>query len=141
MKKIILLIFLLLSSVNSLADSTIFVINDNSIVRSDRNESHDKNIVKIVNKDQNMQRYSGWSLVSLEGVNGWILSSSLTTKIPVSIATIDINQASDQINTYQQEIKKLKAQVGLVFNENTQLKTTINTLKLDLKDSYVCFRG
>jgi len=92
MNKIFSFIFLLLLSVNSLANTTVFVINDNTVIRSDRSDADSKNIIKNVMKDQQLQRltmhYSGWSLVSLEDVSGWILSDRLTTTPPVLILLI-----------------------------------------------------
>ncbi|MBT3447018.1 MAG: hypothetical protein HN441_03815, partial [Candidatus Thioglobus sp.] len=52
MNKIFSFIFLLLLSVNSLANTTVFVINDNTVIRSDRSDADSKNIIKNVMKDQ-----------------------------------------------------------------------------------------
>ncbi len=128
------------------------------MIRSDRDGTHDKNIVKIVNKDQQVQRltmhYSGWSLVSLESVNGWILSSELSTIAPISTDNSSIDKTLEDGKIHQQEVEKLKLKISTLLKnndsllakntqistENTRLiaknkllNTSIETLNSDLK--------
>jgi hypothetical protein len=88
MSRFFFLIFSLLLSFSTLASSTVFAINDDSVIRSDRANLNNKNVIKVVGKDQPLQRltmhYSGWSFVSLDGLNGWILSEKLTSTPPIS---------------------------------------------------------
>ena len=139
MNKIFSFIFLLLLSVNSLANTTVFVINDNTVIRSDRSDADSKNIIKNVMKDQQLQRltmhYSGWSLVSLEDVSGWILSDRLTTTPPVLITT-DSNNNIDQIVELNKELAQLKDNIEALTQQNSLLKndnTKLNNHLLELK--------
>ena len=139
MNKIFSFIFLLLLSVNSLANTTVFVINDNTVIRSDRSDADSKNIIKNVMKDQQLQRltmhYSGWSLVSLEDVSGWILSDRLTTTPPVLIAT-DSNNNIAQIVELNKELAQLKDNIEALTQQNSLLKndnTKLNNHLLELK--------
>jgi regulator of replication initiation timing len=149
MSRFFFLIFSLLLSFSTLASSTVFAINDDSVIRSDRANLNNKNVIKVVGKNQPLQRltmhYSGWSFVSLDGLNGWILSEKLTStppisdenntkKIPNALAIQEklLAQLKDKIQTLTQKN-------SLLESENNRLNTHIVKLKADLKASNSVF--
>jgi TolA-binding protein len=140
MNKLFSLIFLLLLSVSSLASTTVFVINDNNVIRSDRSDANSKNIIKNVAKNQQLQRltmhYSGWSLVSLDDVSGWILSDRLTTTTPPVVIDVDSKNNTAKIELLNKELTQSKDKIEGLTQQNSLLKsdnTQLNTRLLELE--------
>ena len=133
MNRVFFFIFSLLLSFSLLANSTVFVVNDQGIIRSDKIANNDKNIIKTVGKNQRLQRltmhYSGWSLVALDGLNGWILSENLTTVSP----TLSDNNPNKTVEFYQRMSNELKSKVNLLERENTRLSTLVTDLNSKIK--------
>ena len=133
MNRVFFFIFSLLLSFSLLANSTVFVVNDQGIIRSDKIANNDKNIIKTVGKNQRLQRltmhYSGWSLVALDGLNGWILSENLTTVSP----TLSDNNLNKTVEFYQQISNELKSKVNLLERENTRLSALVTDLNSKIK--------
>ncbi len=132
MKIKLLLIFSLFLSINIWAESRVFTINDNTAIRSSKVETDKSNILKIVNKGQNMQRltmhYSGWSLVAIDDINGWVLSSNLSNESPVKVVDNNNTQAENfaEVAQYKEQIKTLKLQLDALTLENSTLKQALN---------------
>jgi hypothetical protein len=136
-------------SFSSLASSTVFVINDDNVIRSDRANLNNKNVIKVVGKNQPLQRltmhYSGWSFVNLDGLNGWILSENLTSTPPLS----DENNTKKTPNAlviqekllgqFKEKIKILTHKNSLLEIENNHLNAYIVKLKADFKDSNTAY--
>lgn len=149
MSRFFFLIFSLLLSFSSLASSTVFAINDDSVIRSDRANLNNKNVIKVVGKDQPLQRltmhYSGWSFVSLDGLNGWILTEKLTSTPPISDEnnTKKIPNAlaiqEKLLGEFKENIKILTHKNSLLEIENNHLNAYIVKLKADLKASNSTF--
>ena len=149
MSRFFFLIFSLLLSFSSLASSTVFAINDDSVIRSDRVNLNNKNVIKVGGKNQPLQRltmhYSGWSFVSLDGLNGWILSENLTSTPPLS----DENNTKKTPNAlviqekllgqFKEKIKILTHKNSLLEVENNHLNAYIVKLKADFKDSNTAY--
>ena len=143
MNKVFFFIFSLLLSFSLLANSFVFVVSDQGIIRSDRISINDENIIRIVGKNQQLQRltmhYSGWSLVTLDDITGWILSDSVTSSEPAlsekksTQASLN-HQALEQLNT---KLAKLTQSNALLNDKNLSLQSKIaklnDTIKL-LKD-------
>lgn len=133
MNRVFFFIFSLLLSFSLLANSTVFVVNDQGVIRSDKIANNDKNIIKTVGKNQRLQRltmhYSGWSLVALDGLNGWILSENLTTVSP----TLSDNNLNKTVEFYQQISNELKSKVNLLERENTRLSALVTDLNSKIK--------
>jgi hypothetical protein len=137
MKVKLLFIFTLFVSVNIWANSTVYVVNDNSFIRSSKTDSNDQNILKTVDKDQSLQRltmhYSGWSLVVIEDINGWILSSSLSSNPPVvnnavSMAIIKTAEYEKELQALTSKLSNSHKKLAQFEQSNTKLSTTIVTL-------------
>jgi hypothetical protein len=149
MSRFFFLIFSLLLSFSSLASSTVFVINDDNVIRSDRANLNNKNVIKVVGKDQPLQRltmhYSGWSFVSLDGLNGWILTEKLTSTPPISDEnnTKKIPNAlaiqEKLLGEFKEKIKILTHKNSLLEIENNHLNAYIVKLKADFKDSNTAY--
>ena len=131
MKFKFLFVFSILLSVNVWANSTVFVLNDNSSIRSTKSEIDASNILKTLNKDKSLQRltmhYSGWSLVEVDNINGWILSSSLTDKAPVVSSNIPkivdikpLKKEVERLNSQLATVKKALDQAQLLNQQLTQ---------------------
>ncbi|ALE53158.1 hypothetical protein SP60_08145 [Candidatus Thioglobus autotrophicus] len=140
MNRVFFFIFSLLLSFSLLANSTVFVVNDQGVIRSDRVAINDKNIIKTIGKNQRLQRltmhYSGWSLVTLDGVNGWILSENLTTESPAlpndnSSTTAEFYQKMS--NNFKSEVAALTQKKSLLERENTRLSTLVADLNNKIK--------
>ncbi len=133
MNRVFFFIFSLLLSFSLLASSTVFVVNDQGVIRSDKIAINDKNIIKTVGKNQRLQRltmhYSGWSLVALDDLNGWILSENLTTVSP----TLSDNNPNKTVEFYQQVSNDLKSKVNLLERENTRLSALVTNLNGKIK--------
>ncbi|MDB2589873.1 hypothetical protein N9345_02105 [Candidatus Thioglobus sp.] len=149
MSRFFFFIISLLLSVSSLASSTVFAINDDSAIRSERTNLNNENVIKIIGKNQPLQRltmhYSGWSLVSIDDLNGWILSEKLTSIPPISDLK-NINKASDTLVTQEKLLAQLKDKMQtltqknfLLESENNRLNTYIVKLNADLKTSNSTF--
>ena len=149
MSRFFFLIFLLLLSFSSLASSTVFVINDDSAIRSERTNLNNENVIKIVGKNQPLQRltmhYSGWSFVSLDDLNGWILSEKLTSIPPISDLK-NINKTPDTLVIQEKLLAQLRDKIqtltqknSLLESENNRLNTHIVKLNTDLKASNSAF--
>ncbi|MDC3266241.1 hypothetical protein OAU67_02420, partial [Candidatus Thioglobus sp.] len=126
-----------------------FAINDDSAIRSERTNLNNENVIKIIGKNQPLQRltmhYSGWSLVSIDDLNGWILSEKLTSIPPISDLK-NINKASDTLVTQEKLLAQLKDKMQtltqknfLLESENNRLNTYIVKLNADLKTSNSTF--
>jgi len=143
-----LLIFSLLLSANLWANSAVFVVNDDSKIRSSKFEKNSKNILKIVNQNQKLLRltmhYSGWSLVSVDDVNGWILSSNVTSQAPIikpkSVLNLDTNNEKYKIKITVLSAELLNAENNITLLEQSNIKliadisalnASINTLTQD----------
>jgi hypothetical protein len=143
-----LLIFSLLLSANLWANSAVFVVNDDSKIRSSKFEQNSKNILKIVNQNQKLQRltmhYSGWSLVSVDDINGWILSSNVTSQAPIikpkSVLNLDTNNEKYKIKITALSAELLNAENNITLLEQSNIKliadisalnASINTLTQD----------
>ena len=137
MNKVFFFIFSLLLSFSLLANSFVFVVSDQGIIRSDRISINDENIIRIVGKNQQLQRltmhYSGWSLVTLDDITGWILSDSVTSSEP-ALSEKKSTQALEQLNSRLTELAQSNA---LLNDKNLSLQSKIaklnDTIKL-LKD-------
>lgn len=140
MNRVFFFIFSLLLSFSLLANSTVFVVNDQGVIRSDRVAINDKNIIKTIGKNQKLQRltmhYSGWSLVTLDGVNGWILSENLTTESP----TLPNNNSNTTAEFYQKmsnnfkiEVAALTQKKSILERENTRLSILVTDLNNKIK--------
>lgn len=137
MNKVFFFIFSLLLSFSLLANSFVFVVSDQGIIRSDRISINDENIIRIVGKNQQLQRltmhYSGWSLVTLDDITGWILSDSVTSSEP-ALSEKKSTQALEQLNSRLTELAQSNA---LLNDKNLSLQSEIaklnDTIKL-LKD-------
>ena len=149
MSRFFFLIFSLLLSFSSLASSTVFVINDDSAIRSERTNLNNENVIKIVGKNQPLQRltmhYSGWSFVSLDDLNGWILSEKLTSIPPISDLK-NINKTPDTLVIQEKLLAQLRDKIqtltqknSLLESENNRLNTHIVKLNTDLKASNSAF--
>ncbi|MDB3869731.1 hypothetical protein N9351_02600 [Candidatus Thioglobus sp.] len=149
MSRFFFFIISLLLSVSSLASSTVFAINDDSAIRSERTNLNNENVIKIIGKNQPLQRltmhYSGWSLVSIDDLNGWILSEKLTSIPPISDLK-NINKASDTLVTQEKLLAQLKDKMqtltqknSLLESENNRLNTYIVKLNADFKTSNSTF--
>jgi hypothetical protein len=137
-----LLIFSLLLSANLWANSAVFVINDDSKIRSSKSEESSKNILKIVNQNQQLQRltmhYSGWSLVAVDDINGWILSSNVTSQAPIikpkPALNLDTNNEKYKIKITALSAELLNAEnnITLLEQSNTKLIADISTLNASI---------
>ncbi|HIB30761.1 MAG TPA: hypothetical protein EYO25_02130 [Candidatus Thioglobus sp.] len=137
-----LLIFSLLLSANLWANSAVFVINDDSKIRSSKSEQSSKNILKIVNQNQQLQRltmhYSGWSLVAVDDINGWILSSNVTSQAPIikpkPVLNLDTNNEKYKIKITALSAELLNAEnnITLLEQSNTKLIADISTLNASI---------
>jgi hypothetical protein len=137
-----LLIFSLLLSANLWANSAVFVINDDSKIRSSKSEESSKNILKIVNQNQQLQRltmhYSGWSLVAVDDINGWILSSNVTSQAPIikpkPVLNLDTNNEKYKIKITALSAELLNAEnnITLLEQSNTKLIADISTLNASI---------
>ena len=150
MSRFFFLIFSLLLSFGSLASSTVFSINDDSVIRSERTNLNNENVIKIVGKSQPLQRltmhYSGWSFVSLDDISGWILSEKLTSIPPIS----DKNNTNKTPNTlviqekllgqFKEKIQTLTQKNSLLEGENNRLNAYIVKLKSDFKASNTAYK-
>ena len=150
MSRFFFLIFSLLLSFGSLASSTVFSINDDSVIRSERTNLNNENVIKIVGKSQPLQRltmhYSGWSFVSLDDISGWILSEKLTSIPPIS----DKNNTNKTPNTlviqekllgqFKEKIQTLTHKNSLLESENNRLNAYIVKLKSDFKASNTAYK-
>ncbi len=138
-----LLIFSLLLSASLWANSAVFVINDDSKIRSSKSEESSKNILKIVNQNQQLQRltmhYSGWSLVAVDDINGWILSSNLTSQAPIikpkPALNLDTNNEKYKIKitALSTELRNAENNTTLLEQSNTKLIADISTLNASIK--------
>lgn len=149
MSRFFFFIISLLLSFSSLANSTVFAINDDSAIRSERTNLNNENVIKIVGKNQPLQRltmhYSGWSLVSIDDLNGWILSEKLTSIPPISDLK-NINKTPDTLVIQEKLLAQLKDKIqtltqknSLLESENNRLNTHIVKLNADLKTSNSAF--
>ena len=150
MSRFFFLIFSLLLSFSSLASSTVFAINDDSVIRSERTNLNNENVIKIVGKSQPLQRltmhYSGWSFVNLDDISGWILSEKLTSIPPIS----DKNNTNKTPNTlviqekllgqFKEKIQTLTQKNSLLEGENNRLNAYIVKLKSDFKASNTAYK-
>lgn len=150
MSRFFFLIFSLLLSFGSLASSTVFAINDDSVIRSERTNLNNENVIKIVGKSQPLQRltmhYSGWSFVNLDDISGWILSEKLTSIPPIS----DKNNTNKTPNTlviqekllgqFKEKIQTLTQKNSLLEGENNRLNAYIVKLKADFKASNTAYK-
>jgi len=150
MSRFFFLIFSLLLSFGSLASSTVFAINDDSVIRSERTNLNNENVIKIVGKSQPLQRltmhYSGWSFVNLDDISGWILSEKLTSIPPIS----DKNNTNKTPNTlviqekllgqFKEKIQTLTHKNSLLESENNRLNAYIVKLKSDFKASNTAYK-
>ena len=150
MSRFFFLIFSLLLSFGSLASSTVFAINDDSVIRSERTNLNNENVIKIVGKSQPLQRltmhYSGWSFVNIDDINGWILSEKLTSIPPIS----DKNNTNKTPNTlviqekllgqFKEKIQTLTQKNSLLEGENNRLNAYIVKLKADFKASSTAYK-
>jgi len=137
-----LLIFSLLLSANLWANSAVFVINDDSTIRSSKSEEDSKNILKIVNHNQQLQRltmhYSGWSLVAVDDINGWILSSNVTSKVPIikpkPVVNLDSSNEKYKIKITELSAELLNAEnnITLLEQSNAKLIAEISTLNVSI---------
>jgi hypothetical protein len=139
----------LLLSYSSLANSTVFAINNDSAIRSERTNLNNENVIKVVGKNQPLQRltmhYSGWSLVNIDDLNGWILSEKLTSIPPISDLK-NINKTPDTLVIQEKLLAQLKDKIqtltqknSLLESENNRLNTHIVKLNADLKTSNSAF--
>ena len=137
-----LLIFSLLLSANLWANSAVFVVNDDSKIRSSKSEESSKNILIIVNQNQKLQRltmhYSGWSLVAVDDINGWILSSNVTSQAPIikpkPVLNLDTNNEKYKIKITALSAELLNAEnnITLLEQSNTKLIADISTLNASI---------
>jgi hypothetical protein len=133
-----LLIFSLSLSANLWANSAVFVVNDDSKIRSSKFEENSKNILKIVNQNQQLQRltmhYSGWSLVSVDDINGWILSSNVTSQAPKPALNLDTNNEKYKIKitTLSAELLNAENNITLLEQSNTKLIADISALNASI---------
>ena len=137
MKVKLLFIFTLFLSVNVWANSTVYVVDDNTVVRSTKSEVNDQNILKTINKDQSLQRltmhYSGWSLVTIDDIDGWVLSSHLTSQTPTT--SINVDSSGAEVAQYKKELQALTSKLSeanqkiIQFEESSaQISNTVATL-------------
>ncbi len=137
MKVKLLFIFTLFLSVNVWANSTVYVVDDNTVVRSTKSEVNDQNILKTINKDQSLQRltmhYSGWSLVTIDDIDGWVLSSHLTSQAPTT--SINVDSSGAEVAQYKKELQALTSKLSeanqkiIQFEESSaQISNTVATL-------------
>ena len=137
MKVKLLFIFTLFLSVNVWANSTVYVVDDNTVVRSTKSEVNDQNILKTINKDQSLQRltmhYSGWSLVTIDDIDGWVLSSHLTSQAPTT--SINVDSSGAEVAQYKKELQALASKLSeanqkiIQFEESSaQISNTVATL-------------
>lgn len=138
MKVKLLFIFTLFLSVNVWANSTVYVVDDNTVVRSTKSEVNDQNILKTINKDQSLQRltmhYSGWSLVTIDDIDGWVLSSHLTSQAPTAIINVDYSVVAEAAQ-YKKELQALTFKLSeanqkiIQFKESSvKISNTVATL-------------
>lgn len=152
MKARFLFVFSLLLSVGVWANSTVFVLEDNTAIRSSKSEENSNNILKVISKDQQLQRstmhYSGWSLVEIDDINGWIPSAVLTDVAPNKLEKNTNNDAllkelghykkkakdlSDKLLEADQKLKDLQASYEKSNNTITKLTTDLEALTLENK--------
>ncbi|MCH9645625.1 MAG: hypothetical protein K0U08_03165 [Proteobacteria bacterium] len=148
-----LFVFSLLLSVGVWANSTVFVLEDNTAIRSSKSEENSNNILKVINKDHQLQRltmhYSGWSLVEVDNINGWIPSAVLTDVAPNKLEKITNNNdllkeeldhhkkktkdLSDKLLKAEQKLKDLQLSYEKSTNTITKLTTDLEALMLENK--------
>ncbi len=138
MKVKLLLIFSLLISVNLWANPTVFVVNNHSEIRSSKSETDNQNILKIVNKGQSLQRltmhYSGWSLVAISDINGWILSSSLTSERPFNVVHNQENITNSEVRKLTVKLLNTERELLALKQTSAQLANTIVILNKSIND-------
>lgn len=143
MKKIILLSFSLFLSFELFATSSAYyVVKNNTEVRSDRVDDNESNIIKILNKDDELSlvtmHYSGWSMVSIGDIDGWVLSSNLTQDVPniksnknaiIVDNSKELNSIKGRLLKFKEANKDLRTNNKSLIQEIDNLKKEINSLK------------
>lgn len=128
MKKYILLLFAFFPFV-ALSVSNIYVVQDSVALRSDKIDNN-TNIIKSLSKDTQLQlltmHYSGWSKVSLGDLTGWVLSDSLTKKVPESFLK---NTDAKKVQSLQKILLRLKSENNALIAKITDIKA-INDKKI-----------
>ena len=148
MKKTSFLIFSIFFVLNAFALSSVYTINDNTKIRSERSDTTEKNIIKVLAKDQKLQRstmhYSGWSMVSIGSISGWVLSQELTDQPPV-VNTVkpsldfvkkikNLEQINAKLSSDMADMKALLASENdKLTKENTFLKQQVLQLSSQLE--------
>ncbi|MDC9727334.1 MAG: hypothetical protein PSN35_05835, partial [Candidatus Thioglobus sp.] len=74
------------------------------------------NILKVIHKDQQLQRltmhYSGWSLVEIDNINGWIPSATLTDIAPNKLEkNTNNNNLLKALNHHKNKVKDLSSKI------------------------------
>jgi hypothetical protein len=95
-----------------------------------------------VNQNQQLQRltmhYSGWSLVAVDDINGWILSSNVTSQAPIikskPVLNLDTNNEKYKIKITALSAELLNAEnnITLLEQSNTKLIADISTLNASI---------
>ena len=95
-----------------------------------------------MNQNQQLQRltmhYSGWSLVAVDDINGWILSSNVTSQAPIikpkPVLNLDTNNEKYKIKIAALSAELLNAEndITLLEQSNTKLIADISTLNASI---------
>ena len=95
-----------------------------------------------MNQNQQLQRltmhYSGWSLVAVDDINGWILSSNVTSQAPIikpkPALNLDTNNEKYKIKITALSAELLNAEnnITLLEQSNTKLIADISTLNASI---------
>lgn len=137
MKKAPFLFFSIFFTINAFALSSVYTIDNNTKIRSERSDKTDTNIIKVLTKDQKLQRstmhYSGWSMVSIDDLSGWVLSEKLTDKPPVVKIKKPSPDLVKKIENLKKENAKLSSEMldmkALLTFDNEKLKVENTALK------------
>jgi uncharacterized protein YgiM (DUF1202 family) len=133
MKKNILLIAFLFFSLSVFSASTIYVETDASILRSDKSDKNDSNIIKTLSKDTKLElltmHFSGWSKVSLGGTTGWILSNELTQNTPKILAKVVDKNTIIKLQSLEEELLNLKQKNQQLSSESIDIKALNDKIK------------
>ena len=131
MKNFFLLIFAFLLSFNVFSLSDTYVAIDGVKVLSDRSNNEKSNIVTTLKKGQKIQlltmHHSGWSLVSFNGLGGWVLSESLTENAPKMLKnqdkTIFALASSSSVSEGNELLEKMKLELKDLQRLNLEIRT------------------
>ncbi len=132
MKKTVFFISLLFLSFGVFSSSNVYTTQDNAALRLDK--TPESKVLKSLSKDEKLQRitmhYSGWSQVSFNGLNGWILSDKLTQTAPKNVTNLAAKSGVNGDNSkHLKQIENLKKSLAELQLENKSLSSTIVDIK------------